>query len=114
MTVHRLISMKGTNVLRILVIGGTRFMGPLVMRSLSESGHEVTVFHRGQTRADLPGGVKELLGDRRSLAENVVELQRLAPEVVLDMIPAIEQDAVEVMSVFRGVARRVVAISSQD
>jgi nucleoside-diphosphate-sugar epimerase len=100
--------------MRILVIGGTNFMGPLVVRSLSEQGHEVTVFHRGQTRADLPGGVKELLGDRRSLAENVVELQRLAPEVVLDMIPAIEQDAVEVMSVFRGVALRVVAISSQD
>ncbi len=100
--------------MRILVIGGTNFMGPLVVRSLSEQGHEVTVFHRGQTRADLPGGVKELLGDRRSLAENVVELQRLAPEVVLDMIPAIEQDAMEVMSVFRGVALRVVAISSQD
>jgi nucleoside-diphosphate-sugar epimerase len=100
--------------MRILVIGGTNFMGPPVVRSLSEQGHEVTVFHRGQTRAVLPGGVKELLGDRRSLAENVVELQRLAPEVVLDMIPAIEQDAVEVMSVFRGIARRVVAIGSQD
>jgi nucleoside-diphosphate-sugar epimerase len=100
--------------MRILVIGGTNFMGPLVVRSLSEQGHEVTVFHRGQTRADLPSGVKELLGDRRSLAGNADELQRLAPEVVLDMIPAIEQDAVEVMSVFRGVALRVVAISSQD
>jgi nucleoside-diphosphate-sugar epimerase len=100
--------------MHILVIGGTNFMGPLVVRSLSEQGHEVTVFHRGQTRAVLPGGVKELLGDRRSIAGNAAELQRLAPEVVLDMIPAIEQDAVEVMSVFRGVARRVVAISSQD
>ncbi len=36
------------------------------------------------------------------------------PEVVLDMIPVIEQDAREVMSAFKGVARRVVAISSQD
>lgn len=100
--------------MRILVIGGTNFMGPLVVRSLSEQGHEVTVFHRGQTRADVPGGVKELLGDRRPLAGSKVELQRLAPEVVLDMIPAIEQDAREVMSTFRGAARRVVAISSQD
>ncbi|HEX9134849.1 MAG TPA: NAD-dependent epimerase/dehydratase family protein [Ktedonobacteraceae bacterium] len=100
--------------MRILVIGGTNFMGPLVVRSLSEQGHEVTVFHRGQTRADLPGGVKELLGDRRPLAGSKVELQRFAPEVVLDMIPAIEQDVREVMSVFGGGARRVVAISSQD
>src|SRR5260370_39188668 len=41
-------------------------------------------------------------------------LKRLTPEVVSDMIPFIEQDAREVMSAFRGVARRVVAISSQD
>ncbi len=114
MTVHRLISMKGTNVMRILVIGGTRFMGPLVMRSLSESGHEVTVFHRGQTRTDLPRGVKEFLGDRSSLTESAVELQRLAPEVVLDMIPFTEQDALEIMSSFTGTAHRLVAISSQD
>ena len=100
--------------MRILVIGGTRFMGPLVVRSLSEQGHEVTVFHRGETRTDLPRGVREILGDRRPLTKSAVELQRLAPEVVLDMIPAIEQDALEVMSIFSGVARRVVAISSQD
>jgi nucleoside-diphosphate-sugar epimerase len=100
--------------MRILVIGGTNFMGPLVVRSLSEQGHKVTVYHRGQTRTVLPGGVKELLGDRRPLTGSAAELQRLAPEVVLDMIPAIERDAVEVMSVFRGIARRVVAISSQD
>jgi nucleoside-diphosphate-sugar epimerase len=100
--------------MRILVIGGTNFMGPLVVRSLSEQGHEVTVFHRGQTRPDLPYGVMELLGDRRPLSESAVELQRLAPEVVLDMIPATEQDVLEVMRIFSGVARRVVAISSQD
>ena len=40
--------------MHILVIGGTNFMGPLVVRSLSEQGHEVTVFHRGQTQTDLP------------------------------------------------------------
>lgn len=100
--------------MRILVIGGTNFMGPLVVRSLSEQGNEVVVFHRGQTRADLPQGVREILGDRHTLSNSATELQRLAPEVVLDMIPFIEQDALEVMSVFRGVARRVVAISSQD
>ncbi len=100
--------------MRILIIGGTNFMGPLVVRFLSEQGNEVTVFHRGQTRADLPQGVQEILGDRRPLTNSAAELQRLAPEVVLDMIPLTEQDALEVMSIFRGVARRVVAISSQD
>ncbi len=100
--------------MRILIIGGTNFMGPLVVRSLSEQGHEVTVFHRGQTRTDLPRGVKEILGDRRFLDEYAAELQRLTPEVVLDMIPFIEQDALDVMHIFTGIAHRLVVISSQD
>ena len=100
--------------MRILVIGGTNFMGPHVVRSLSEQGHEITVFHRGQTQTDLPYGVKEIFGDRHSLHEKAVELQRLAPDVVLDMIPFTEQDALDVVRIFTGIAHRLVAISSQD
>jgi nucleoside-diphosphate-sugar epimerase len=100
--------------MKILVIGGTHFMGPFVVRKLSEQGHDITLFHRGQTRADLPQGVKEIFGDRRPLANAANELRQIAPDVVLDMIPAIEQDAQELMSTFSGIAHRVVAISSQD
>ncbi len=100
--------------MRILVIGGTNFIGPLVVRSLSEQGHEITVFHRGQTKTDLPAGVQEIPGDRNSLNQHAAELQRLVPDVVLDMIPYTEQDALDVMHVFRGTAHRLVAISSQD
>src|SRR5437764_14780308 len=100
--------------MRILVIGWTRFMGPLAVRILSEQGHEVTVFHRGQTRTDLPHGVKEILGDQSSLTERAVELQRLVPEIVLDMIPFTQQDALEVMHIFSGIAQRPVAIRSKD
>ncbi|HXX77579.1 MAG TPA: NAD-dependent epimerase/dehydratase family protein [Ktedonobacteraceae bacterium] len=100
--------------MRILVIGGTNFIGPFVLRSLSGQGHEVTIYHRGQTQADLPHGIKEILGDRRSIDEKAAELQRLAPDVVLDMIPYSEQDALAVMHIFSGAAHRLVAISSQD
>src|SRR5690348_5808480 len=100
--------------MRILVIGGTRFMGPQVVRYLSDQGHDITLFHRGQTHADLPQGVREMLGNRRPLSTSESELRRLAPDVVLDMVPFIEQDAREVMNTFTGVAGRVVAISSQD
>jgi nucleoside-diphosphate-sugar epimerase len=100
--------------MRILIIGGTNFMGPYVVRSLVEQGHEVTVFHRGQTHTDLPRGVHEILGDRRLISEKAAELQRSAPDVVLDMIPYTEQDAKEVLHVFSGIAQRLVAISSQD
>jgi nucleoside-diphosphate-sugar epimerase len=39
--------------MRVLVIGGTGFIGRHVTRRLIQAGHEVTVFHRGETRCDL-------------------------------------------------------------
>ena len=37
--------------LRVLVVGGTGFVGGAVVRSLLEDGHEVAAFHRGESRA---------------------------------------------------------------
>lgn len=100
--------------MRILVIGGTRFMGPPVVRKLVERGHDVTLFHRGQTEADVPDGVVHLHGDRRALVGHADDLRRLRPDVVLDMFALIEADARALMRVFSGVAGRVVVISSMD
>jgi nucleoside-diphosphate-sugar epimerase len=49
--------------MHILIIGGTRFMGPYIITDLLEAGHRVTLFHRGQSRLELPAGVEEILGD---------------------------------------------------
>lgn len=98
--------------MRILIIGGTNFMGPLVVQSLHSRGHDVTVFHRGKTTTTLPEGVQEIPGDRRNYP--LEKLQSTNPDVVLDMIPVIEQDGRDVMRAFKGIARRVVTISSQD
>jgi len=100
--------------MRILIIGGTRFLGPPVVRSLHEQGHAPTLFHRGHTPPAAITGVQHILGDRRPLTAHASELQRVNPDIVLDMIPAIEQDAREIMTIFTGIAQRVVAISSQD
>lgn len=100
--------------MRILVIGGTHFMGPYIIRNLSTAGHEVSIFHRGQTRAELPVSVKEFLGDRDRLLDSARDLQKLSPEVVLDMVVWHERHARDLMQTFAGVARRVVVASSQD
>jgi nucleoside-diphosphate-sugar epimerase len=100
--------------MRVLVIGGTRFIGPFVVTRLCELGCHVTLFHRGQTHAELPAGVRHILGDRHELSDYAGALRRFAPQVVLDMIPLVEQDAHTAMRVCRGMADRVVAISSQD
>lgn len=100
--------------MKILVIGGTNFIGPSVVNRLHSIGHEVTVFHRGKTVAELPIAVKEIKGDRTQLPEMKSELQHLSPDVVLDMIPYTEQDALTIIKSFQGIAQRVVAISSMD
>lgn len=105
--------MKGKNM-RILIIGGTRFMGPYVVQALHDAGHEIAVFHRGQTTETLPAGVKSIQGNRQRLPQYAKELQEFAPTIVLDMMAMVEKDAGEVTEIFTGIARRVVTLSSQD
>jgi 2'-hydroxyisoflavone reductase len=55
--------------MRILMIGGTRFIGRHVVEQALDRGHDVTVFHRGRTGADLfrdQDRVRLLTGDRDS------------------------------------------------
>jgi nucleoside-diphosphate-sugar epimerase len=99
--------------MRILVLGGTKFVGPHVVRQLAARGHEITIFHRGATETAFPEGVRHIHGDFASFADYLDELKRFSPEVVLDMVPFREEDAARVKA-FAGVARRVVVISSQD
>jgi len=50
--------------MKLLVIGGTQFVGRAVIEDAVARGHEVTVFHRGTTEpADLPP-VTHVHGDR--------------------------------------------------
>jgi 2'-hydroxyisoflavone reductase len=56
--------------MRILMIGGTRFVGRHIVDAALAAGHEVTVFHRGQTGPDLFPQTDRRIGDRNGdLAE---------------------------------------------
>ncbi|MGH3027956.1 MAG: NAD-dependent epimerase/dehydratase family protein [Gaiellaceae bacterium] len=50
--------------MRILILGGTLFVGRHLVEAALERGHEVTLFNRGQTGPDLYPGVETLHGDR--------------------------------------------------
>lgn len=100
--------------MRILIIGGTRFIGPYVVRGLAGEGHELMLFHRGHSQADLPDNIRHIYGDRRRLDDFADQLKSLNPNLIVDMIPLIESDAGDIIRVFSGTAARVVAISSQD
>jgi 2'-hydroxyisoflavone reductase len=50
--------------IRLLILGGTGFIGPWQVRYARERGHEVTIFNRGQSAPGMFPGVEELTGDR--------------------------------------------------
>jgi len=50
--------------LDILVLGGTGFIGPHLVRHAVARGHRVTIFTRGRHDAELPDNVARLVGDR--------------------------------------------------
>src|SRR5512132_1273930 len=100
--------------MKILVIGGTGFIGQFLVRDLIAQGHDVVVFHRGTTRGKLPAGVHEILGDQSELRSKRLDLRRVKADVVVDCILSSARQAKDAMQVFRGVTSRLVVLSSQD
>jgi nucleoside-diphosphate-sugar epimerase len=102
--------------MRVLIVGGTRFIGPFLVRQLVKGGHEVTVFHRGQHEADLPAEVKHVHSNSSSylVSEFPQELRKLQPDVVVHMVLMGEEDASTAVRFFRGCTERIVGISSGD
>ena len=52
--------------MRLLVLGGTKFLGRAFVDAALARGHELTLFNRGETNAELFPEVEKLRGDRTS------------------------------------------------
>jgi 2'-hydroxyisoflavone reductase len=52
--------------MKLLILGGSLFLGRVLVESALQNGHEVTLFNRGQTQPELFPQVTKLRGDRRS------------------------------------------------
>jgi 2'-hydroxyisoflavone reductase len=95
--------------MRLLILGGTEFVGRAVAESALARGWDVTVFHRG--RHEAPAGVTTLLGDRTA-PDGLAELAGGEWDVVVDTwsaAPSVVRDAARLLA---GRAGRYVYVSS--
>lgn len=100
--------------MRVLVLGGTRFIGAAAVRALVNAGRPVAVFHRGETEAPLPAAVEHIHGDRDDAGALARALERVAPTVVLDMCALAERQARAVVGLLASRTPRLVLASSVD
>ncbi len=57
--------------LKILILGGTGFIGPHMVRYALDRGHEITLFNRGRSNTDLFPDLENLIGDRNGDLESL-------------------------------------------
>ena len=100
--------------MRVLIIGGTGFIGRWVVRALVENEHEVQVFHRGTTTAALPPSVSHIHGERAELPHFAPLLRAWAPDVVLDTFAYDRDDLALVNRATDEIPYRFVMLSSMD
>lgn len=104
--------------MRLVFIGGTRFVGPMAARLALQAGHEVAVAHSGRHEelvAGLP--VEHLHGSRHELLAPGGPVERGRPDMLVDTFAggATAAKARELAAcAARAGAGRIVAVSSMD
>jgi nucleoside-diphosphate-sugar epimerase len=102
--------------MRVMVLGGTRFIGAAVVEELAANGHELLVVHRGEHEpADLPpvGPVDHLHADRQDLPHLRGPVDEFDPEAVVDNCAYSAADAETALAAV-GDDVRLLVVSSMD
>jgi hypothetical protein len=105
--------------MRLLVLGGTRFIGDRIVRAAQRRGDEVTIVHRGLTEpaddpaGDAPGGHgTHVHVDRADFAAISARVRALRPDAVIDTCALTRADADSVLPHLPDVP--VILLSSTD
>jgi 2'-hydroxyisoflavone reductase len=94
---------------RLLVLGGTKFVGRALVEAALARGHEVTLFHRGRTNAGLFPEAEHLLGDRDGGLDALSGRTWDACLDVCGYVPRVVRQSVELL---RGSVGRYVFVST--
>jgi nucleoside-diphosphate-sugar epimerase len=99
--------------MRVMVLGGTRFIGAAIVEELHANGHELLVVHRGEHEpADLPE-VDHLHTDRQDLPHLRGPVDDFGPEALVDNCAYSTADAETALATV-GDDVRLLVVSSMD
>ncbi|NJO83383.1 MAG: NAD-dependent epimerase/dehydratase family protein [Blastochloris sp.] len=98
--------------MKILIVGGTRNMGYLLVHDLREHNHEVTVINRGISRDDLPADVERLRADRTDAVQLQKALRGRTFDAIVDMTLYKAEEAESAVETFGDKTAHYVFISS--
>lgn len=99
--------------MRLLVLGGTRFVGRAVVEEALARGHEVDAVHRGIT-GELPPGATSLVADRTDRAQLEAALGDRRWDAVLDTWATAPRVATSAAELLAGRAGRAAYVSSRS
>ena len=97
--------------LKLLVLGGTGYIGPHLVEYALSRGHTVTLFNRGQTQPGLFPNVEKLIGDRNT-PDGHSALRGREWDVVYDLPVGVPQWIVNAAAMLRGNVKQYVMVSS--
>jgi nucleoside-diphosphate-sugar epimerase len=87
----------------LLVVGGTRFIGRHTVEAALETGHDVTVFNRGNHENPFDDRVGHVEGDRTVEGELRLAATRIDPDLVVDTVAYHPRDVRVATEVFADV-----------
>jgi len=96
--------------LRILILGGTAFLGPAEVEYALARGHTVTLFNRGRTNPELFPNVEKLVGDRATPDYSALEGREW--DAVIDNSANVASWVQDATAVLKGSAHRYLFVSS--
>ena len=99
--------------LRLLVLGGTNFLGPAIVECAQKQGHDVSLFNRGLTNPRLFPDIEKLRGDRNPQSPDLRALQgQRSWDAVIDVWPSDPHMVAATVRLLRDRVGRYVFISS--
>jgi nucleoside-diphosphate-sugar epimerase len=97
--------------MRILIMGGTRFIGVYLTEMLVAQGHEVVLFNRGNRRSPVVG-VEQITGDRTDVALLKEKLSLLHFDAIFDNNGRELSDTQPLAEIFQGRIQHFIYMSS--